>query len=154
MGLYRAGSAPGWIPRWGLAPSDCCFRGFALTATALLWPPGLVSPVLAPSWLQHWYRNDIVIVGTHCCATVALGNINATIIHVIWPEELLWGLYWYYQISVSSREKVAIGLNRSYCQIQDSFLFCSSIGPFLLSPARSYAQSPYFPHIFMALFYV
>jgi hypothetical protein len=52
--LYRSDPSSECVLLWGLAPSDCCSRGFAPRATSPVpWPPGLDTPVLPPSWLQH-----------------------------------------------------------------------------------------------------
>jgi hypothetical protein len=51
---FTAQALPQNALRWGQATSDCCFRGFAPRATSpLTWPPGLDTPVLPPSWLEH-----------------------------------------------------------------------------------------------------
>jgi hypothetical protein len=94
-GLYPVGALPSYAPtpstnwnfyltfwalpprpftrmlRWGLAPSDCCSRGFAPRATCPLpWPPGLDTPVFPPSWLQHSCKNDLGTLLDHTVPTM------------------------------------------------------------------------------------
>lgn len=70
----------------GLAYSLCCSRGYVPRAISPL-PPDLSTLVLLPFWLYDWCK---VTVGTHCCATLTLDHISATVYlsGVVWRTRL------------------------------------------------------------------